>query len=334
MNGVTISKYELRRLYIDEVMSILDISKECGITQYRVYNLLHYYHIPVRSVKDSHNTIRAKAKIRDGFLSRKNRKIRATKDEILYQYVTLQKTDKEIAELYDVDNSNVTRLRQKYNIPAHSLSEASRQRLSLVSKGHNRHTKQQREILIKRMAGNRLGVGRKPTDESRKKRSVSIKRAYESNPSYREKLVELHMGANNPQWRGGRSLEPYTREFNKQLKIFIRMRDGYTCQLCGMSENENMRALACHHIDYNKENTMPNNLIALCKSCHTKTNSNRKYWKLYFSELLNKRQLHPKALLKSKTQNIKGRVDSSLNQPFKLPKILVRGNEIDALSLL
>lgn len=38
-----------------------------------------------------------------------------------------------------------------------------------------------------------------------------------------------------------------------------------------------------HHIDYNKLNCNPNNLITLCKSCHMKTNFNREYWLDYFN---------------------------------------------------
>lgn len=312
MDDITISKQMLLRLYINEGMSVLDISKECGVTKYRVYKFLYSYHIPIRSVKESHNTTRAKLKLSSH--SPGNKKLAATKEEILYLYGTLQKIDKEIARLYNVHPTQITRLREKYNIPAHPLSKVSRQMLSLVSKGHHRHTKQQIEILKNRMIGNHLAAGREVTDETRKKRSISIKRAYQNNPSY----GELHRGAKSSQWRGGRSLEPYTKEFNKQLKIFIRMRDGYTCQVCGMSENENMKALACHHIDYNKENTMPNNLISLCRSCHTRTNSNRDYWQLYFSELLNKRQSNPKALVKDKRQNIKVQVDNNISQSLEL----------------
>lgn len=33
-----------------------------------------------------------------------------------------------------------------------------------------------------------------------------------------------------------------------------------------------------HHIDYDKKNNNPENLITLCHSCHAKTNSNREYW--------------------------------------------------------
>jgi len=33
-----------------------------------------------------------------------------------------------------------------------------------------------------------------------------------------------------------------------------------------------------NHIDYNKKNCNPDNLITLCHSCHSKTNHNRNYW--------------------------------------------------------
>ena len=37
-----------------------------------------------------------------------------------------------------------------------------------------------------------------------------------------------------------------------------------------------------NHIDYDKDNLDPKNLISLCKSCHMKTNHNRAYWINYF----------------------------------------------------
>ena len=41
-------------------------------------------------------------------------------------------------------------------------------------------------------------------------------------------------------------------------------------------------AINVHHIDYDKNNSNPNNLIVLCKGCHAKTNFNREYWGSYF----------------------------------------------------
>ena len=87
-------------------------------------------------------------------------------------------------------------------------------------------------------------------------------------------------------WNNGSSSEEYGMEFNSSLKEQIRFRNGYKCQFCGCSQLENGRQLDVHHIDYNKKNCKQNNLISLCRSCHTKTNGNRKYWKKYFEKIL------------------------------------------------
>jgi hypothetical protein len=89
-------------------------------------------------------------------------------------------------------------------------------------------------------------------------------------------------GEKNPCWLGGISFEPYPLGWNKTFREQIRYRDGYKCQLCGKSEIECNRKLAVHHIDYDKDNLNPKNLISLCISCHMKTNTNREYWKEYF----------------------------------------------------
>ena len=87
----------------------------------------------------------------------------------------------------------------------------------------------------------------------------------------REKMREVakrRRGNKNGNWIDGRSFEPYTSEFNNQLKELIRLRDGYKCQKCGCPELECNRKLDVHHIDYNKKNCLPENLITLCKKCN------------------------------------------------------------------
>lgn len=92
-------------------------------------------------------------------------------------------------------------------------------------------------------------------------------------------------GKNHPNWKGGISLEPYPFNFSKKLKNFIRKRDRYKCQLCGVPKIECVSPLYVHHIDYNKKNISEINLISLCSSCHSKTNYNRKYWEIFFTNL-------------------------------------------------
>ena len=89
-------------------------------------------------------------------------------------------------------------------------------------------------------------------------------------------------GDNNPSYINGKNKEPYPLEWTETLKESIRQRDGYICQLCGVPEVECMRKLSIHHIDYDKENINPENLVALCQSCHRKTNFNRECWKVFF----------------------------------------------------
>jgi len=89
-------------------------------------------------------------------------------------------------------------------------------------------------------------------------------------------------GGNNPNWQGGKSFEPYGIEFNIELKKQIRSRDNHTCQECHQTEEQLGRALDVHHIDYDKKNNIPENLISLCHSCHAQTNYSREGWTEYF----------------------------------------------------
>ena len=106
---------------------------------------------------------------------------------------------------------------------------------------------------------------------------------------FKEKISKAFTGKNHPNWIDGRSYEPYPLGWNKTFKEQIRYRDGYQCQICGMPEVENCRKLDVHHIDYNKNNLDPKNLISLCQSCHSKTNFNRDYWYAYFMYITNKK---------------------------------------------
>ena len=69
----------------------------------------------------------------------------------------------------------------------------------------------------------------------------------------------------------------------------IRERDGRRCQLCGMPESECLarfgRKLNVHHIDYNRRNNDPTNLISLCQACHAKTNGDRDYYREQLGQL-------------------------------------------------
>ncbi len=97
-------------------------------------------------------------------------------------------------------------------------------------------------------------------------------------------------GENHPNWLGGISKRVYSFAFNRVLKKLIKTRDNYTCQNCGMTEEEyfkiKKRAITVHHIDYDKMNCNENNLITLCLKCNNKANFNREYWKQFYKNKL------------------------------------------------
>jgi len=102
---------------------------------------------------------------------------------------------------------------------------------------------------------------------------------YETAQKIRKKIS----GNKSHNWQGGISFEPYGIEFNKKLKTLIRERDNYSCQICGIKQNERLHDI--HHTDYDKKNNEKWNLITLCHSCHARTNDNREYWLGYFKTL-------------------------------------------------
>jgi 5-methylcytosine-specific restriction endonuclease McrA len=69
---------------------------------------------------------------------------------------------------------------------------------------------------------------------------------------------------NNHAYIDGRSKKPYGSGWTKVLKDKVKERDNYKCQNCGISDD-----LVVHHIDNDKHNNKINNLITLCRSCHT-----------------------------------------------------------------
>jgi len=101
-----------------------------------------------------------------------------------------------------------------------------------------------------------------------------------------KRLLGSYKGERASNWRGGISFEPYSPEFNRELKERIRRRDNYTCQLCGVPQCECLQPLPIHHIDYNKQNTAELNLIALCHGCNAKVNWNRNCWMVFFQRKL------------------------------------------------
>jgi hypothetical protein len=88
-------------------------------------------------------------------------------------------------------------------------------------------------------------------------------------------------------WRGGKTKEKYPDKWIGTLRRSIRERDHYICAICEIKQKKKL--FPVHHIDYNKDNCDPNNLITLCAGCHSKTNFNREKWTIVLSNIINKK---------------------------------------------
>src|SRR3990167_4623387 len=142
-------------------------------------------------------------------------------------------------------------------------------------KGKKRTEKQRKNI-----SKGKKGKSIKITDERRKELSESF--IGENNPNFGK------FGEESTNWNGGTSFLPYSPKFNKKLKKQILERDNYECQ--DPNCEHKISKLDVHHIDFNKQNSNQENLIILCKSCHSKTiGKNRQYWIEYYQNIMKDR---------------------------------------------
>ena len=172
-----------------------------------------------------------------------------------------------------------------------SVAEETKRKLSLRMKGnipwnkgvkHSSETKE--KIRIRALGRTPWNRGIPRTEECKQKISKNHTNVSgENNPNFGQ--GDKIRANKNPNWRNGISKEPYSFDFSKELKELIRKRDGYMCQLCWTTDNKK-RKMPIHHIDYDKKNCDPNNLVTLCDTCHGKTIHKREYWKKYFNEVL------------------------------------------------
>lgn len=149
-----------------------------------------------------------------------------------------------------------------------------------VSEGLKLYLKEHPE---ERVGDNNAFYGKSHTEEYKKWAKESRKGKWSYNEEqYLKKIENQPRGENSPMWKGGTSFSPYSPDFNNKLKRKIKIRDNYQCCVC----NKQTQKLFIHHINYDKLDSNEKNLISLCNSCHSKTNSNRDRWIIFFDSLI------------------------------------------------
>lgn len=102
-----------------------------------------------------------------------------------------------------------------------------------------------------------------------------------------KKMRARSLGEKNPAWKGGIASLPYCHKFNVPFKERVRAFFDYCCVECGQPEINEKHHI--HHCHYNKKmccDGSPRDVVALCHSCHTKTNTHRDYWEKHFTDII------------------------------------------------
>ena len=151
----------------------------------------------------------------------------------------------------------------------------------LKTRGSYKRTEEHRQRMSKVLKG-------RPTPWLKgRKRSPETSRKIQAywTEEKREERSQKWRRKRNPGYIHGNGRQKYPREFSKALRATIRKRDNYTCQICHIQFPIRSGHLSIHHIDYDKENSNPLNLIALCKSCHGKVHFQREIWQQCLEQL-------------------------------------------------
>jgi hypothetical protein len=171
-------------------------------------------------------------------------------------------------EKYGYINSPETRKKVSDKQKGKIISKEAREKISKGHKGKKLSKEHKNKISERLKEDYKLGT---------RKIIPNFKHNIPHSETTKEKLRK-YTGDKTSGWQGGISFEPYSVDWTKTLKQAIRQRDKYTCQICGKE------GIIVHHIDYNKKNCISDNLITLCNSCHTATNTNRPKWINYFKK--------------------------------------------------
>jgi len=178
-----------------------------------------------------------------------------------------------------------------------NISRKTRQKMSESAKGKIAWNKGKKGFLIhsektKQIISD-IHKGKKLSEEQKEKIRMGNKGKIISKET-KKLMSENHAdfsGKNHPNWKGGTSIEPYCEIWgDKKYKNSIKERDGNVClnpYCSGITED-----LRVHHIDYNKKNCHPLNLITVCISCNSKANKDREWHNLWYKTIIFRRGYH------------------------------------------
>jgi len=162
-------------------------------------------------------------------------------------------------------------------------TEKTRHKISAANKGNEPWNKGKTGIYSEETLRlmSEYGKGFIPWNKNKKGYSLHSE---ETKELYRKIMI----GPNNPNWKGGIAADPYCAVWlDQEYKESIKERDDYMClNPCCLKIGN---TLAIHHVDYNKKNCGPMNLITLCDSCNGRANGDREWHMSWYQAIINRR---------------------------------------------
>jgi len=193
-----------------------------------------------------------------------------------------------------------TRTKMRASLKGHACPEKTRVKIREALKGrpnprkgiplsadvkeNMKRAQNRSEVKEKRRMAN---IGRAVSKETREKIGQSLLGKpsgmlgkHQSKDS-REKIRQSHLGSLNYNWKGGRSMEPYNLNWAKVSKREI-AKAGGTCAWPGCTN----LAKETHHINGNRKDDKPINLLPLCKKHHARITGHPKKSEQYELECI------------------------------------------------
>jgi len=220
--------------------------------------------------------------VRVNFISGHNRRGKKNSDYQKRVMSILQSGDNNVSKRPEVkEKMRLAKLGKKF-------SEEHKRKLSISNSGKNNGFYGKKHSLETIEAMKKKKIGSKVHSEEHKK-NMSLKFSGINNPSKRKdvriKISCWHQGITEEQWNGFLTENKYCDVWNdREYREDILERDNHRCQNPDCWNNS--KRIARHHINYDKKDCNPNNLIILCTSCNSRANANRDYWESKYSELV------------------------------------------------
>lgn len=147
------------------------------------------------------------------------------------------------------------------------LSEAHKKSISHGLTGHKR-SEREKELVRQRQMGNKIWLGRKHTEESKRKMSLIARK--------QKRTTLFQPGEKHPRWKGGITETNHKIRTSLEYKNWRRAvfeRDKFTCQFCGQVGGQ----LNADHIKpfstHPKLRFVLSNGRTLCNPCHRTTDT-------------------------------------------------------------